>query len=181
MDRWEGQEVELSFRENFNTMTEQDLHNPYSGYLPRLASELEYKGHTQCKVCDTTIFKRRSGLVVRYHKGIKNTLVYLGNDKYEINDIIIRQDGQVFCDWDFTNKTLLPTCLLRDKTKEIMQRSRERMMEIAASETPKQHVGGCGGYYVDLYSGGCGGGYGGCGGSSYCANISSCGGGSSCG
>ena len=148
MDRWEGQGVELSFRENFNTMTEQDLHNSYSGYLPRLASELEYKGHTQCKVCDTTIFKRRSGLVVRYHKGIKNTLVYLGNDKWEINDIVVRQDGQVFCDWDFTNKTLLPTMLLHDNTKEVMQRSRQRMVEIAS--TPYTTcgggaIGGCGG------------------------------------
>jgi hypothetical protein len=176
MDRWEGQRVELSFRENFNTMTEQDLHNPYSGYLPRLASELRYEGHTQCKVCDTTIFRRRSGLVVRYHKGIKNTLVALGNNKYEINDIIIRQDGQVFCDWDFTNKTLLPTCLLRDRTKEIMQRSRERMVEITS--TPYITCGdgsGCGGAYSSFrgYScggvGGCGGSpityYGGCGGS----------------
>ena len=164
MDRWEGQRVELSFRENFNTMTEQDLHNPYSGYLPRLASELQYEGHTQCKVCDTTIFKRRSGLVVRYHKGIKNTLVYLGNDKYEINDIIIRQDGEIFCDWDFTNKTLLPTVLLHDKTREIMQRSRERMVEIAS--TP----------YTT-----CGGGYGGCGGAYSSFRGYSCGGGSSCG
>ena len=45
-----------------------------------------------------------------------------------------------------------------------MKRSRERMVEIAESETPKQHIGGCGGYYVDLYSSGCGG-IGGCGGS----------------
>lgn len=180
MDRWEGQRVELSFRENFNAMTEQDLHNPYSGYLPRLASELEYKGHTQCKVCDTTIFKRRSGLVVRYHKGIKNTLVYLGNDKWEINDIIIRQDGEIFADWDFTNKTLLPTQLLHDNMREIMQRSKERMVEVASTPytTCGGGYGGCGGgvKYTPRLS--CGGG--GCGGSyPYTTN---CGGGcSSCG
>jgi hypothetical protein len=72
-------------------------------------------------------------MVIRYHKGIKNTLVYLGNDKYEINDIIVRQDGQIFADWDFTNQTLLPTMLLHDNMKEIMQRSRERMIEIAST------------------------------------------------
>lgn len=168
--RWDGIGVELSFRENFNTMTEKDLHNPYSHSLPFIATLPEYIDHTFCKVCDTTIFRTNKGMIVRYHKGVKNTLVPLGNDKYEINDIVIRQDGQIFCDWDFTNKTLLPTCLLRDNTKEIMQRSRQRMIEIATSKTPKQHIGGCGGYYVDLYSGGCGG-------SSYCANTSSCGGG----
>lgn len=164
MDRWEGQRVELSFRENFNAMTEQDLHNPYSGYLPGLATELEYKGHTQCKVCDTTIFKRRSGLIVRYHKGIKNTLVRVHANHYEVNDIIIRQDGEVFADWDFSNKTLLPTILLHDGAKEIMQRSRERMVEIAS--TP----------YTT-----CGGGYGGCGGAYSSFRGYSCGGGSSCG
>jgi hypothetical protein len=87
-------------------------------------------------------------MVIRYHKGIKNTLVPLGSDKYEINDIIVRQDGEVFADWDFSNKTLLPTMLLHDDTREVMERSRQRMVEIAS--TP---------YYT------CGGGYGGCGGS----------------
>lgn len=159
MDRWEGQGVEVSFRENFHTMTEQELHHPYSGYLPRLASELEYVGHTQCKVCDTTVFKRKSGLIVRYHKGIEHTLVRVRANHYEVNDIIIRQDGEIFADWDFSNKTLLPTMLLHDDTKEVMERSRRRMVEIAS--TP---------YYT------CGGGYGGCGGGVRYTPRFSCGG-----
>ena len=166
ISRWEGKGVELSFREDFNTMTAEELHNPYSLSLPYVATAKEYLGHTQCKVCDTTTFRSARGLVVRYHKGIKNTLVCLGDDKYEINDIVVRQDGQVFCDWDFSNKTLLPTQLLRDNTRELMARSRERMVEIAS--TPTYSCGGiactngnpypyskdytCGGY------GGCGGG-----------------------
>lgn len=144
--RWEGRGVELSFREDFNTMTEEELHNPYSHSLPYIATVKEYLGHTQCRVCDTTTFRSVRGMVIRYHKGIKNTLVYLGNDKWEINDIVVRQDGEVFCDWDFTNKTLLPTILLHDNTKEIMQRSRERMVEITS--TPHYTCGGwdsCGG------------------------------------
>lgn len=174
MDRWEGQGVEISFRENFHTMTEQELHHPYSGYLPRLASELHYEGHTQCKVCDTTIFKRRSGLIVRYHKGVKNTLVYLGDNKYEINDIIVRQDGKIFADWDFSNSTLLPTMLLHDDTKEIMQRSRERMVEIASTR--------CGGgdgkghlrqQLPENYTN-CGGGYGGGGGATHYVRTCGC-------
>lgn len=168
---WRGN-IELSLRENFNTMTEEELHNPYSHHLPELAQSLRYVGHTQCKVCDTTIFETNRGHYVRYHKGLKNTFVPLGSNKYEINDIIIRQDGSIFCDWDFTNAHILPPQLLYNGTKDIMKRSRERMVEIATSETPKHHIGGCGGYVS--YT--CGG-YGGCGGSSYCANISSCGGG----
>lgn len=162
ISRWEGRGVELSFREDFNAMTEEELHNPYSHSLPYVATVKEYLGHTQCRVCDTTTFRSVRGMIIRYHKGIKNTLVYLGKDKWEINDIVVRQDGEIFCDWDFTNKTLLPTILLHDKTKEIMQRSRERMVEIAS--TP----------YTT-----CGGGYGGCGGAYSSFREYSCGGGSS--
>lgn len=178
--RWEGKGVELSFREDFNTMTNEELHNPYSHSLPYVATVKEYLGHTQCRVCDTTTFRSVRGMVIRYHKGIKNTLVYLGNDKWEINDIVVRQDGEIFADWDFTNKTLLPTLLLRDNTKEIMQRSKERMVEVASTPytTCGGGYGGCGGgvKYTPRFS--CGGG--GCGGSyPYTTN---CGGGcSSCG
>lgn len=197
LDRWvQHHNVELSLRENFNTMTLGELHNPYSGHLPRLATELEYVGHTQCKVCDTTTFRVKQGdTLVRYHKGIKNTLVTLGNDKYEVNDIIIRQDGQVFCDWDFTNKTLLPTQLLHDGTKELMARSRERMVEIATTPTyscggiactngnPYPYsesylscgVGGCGGGIVYTPRLSCGGG-GTCGGGMGCGGYGTCGG-----
>ena len=174
-NRWAWRDnIELSLRQNFNTMTEEELHNPYSHHLPELAQSLRYVGHTQCKVCDTTIFETNRGHYVRYHKGLKNTFIPLGSNKYEINDIIIRQDGAIYCDWDFTNKHILPPQLLYNGTKDIMKRSRERMIEVAKGETPKQHVGGCGGYYVDLYRGGCGG-------SSYCANTSSCGGYGGCG
>lgn len=153
MDRWEGQGVEVSFRENFHTMTEQELHHPYSGYLPRLANELEYMGHTQCKVCDTTIFKRKSGLIVRYHKGIEHTLVRVRANYYEVNDIIIRQDGKIFVDWDFSNKILLSTKLLHDSLKETI----ERVVEV---DSTLHHScgGGCGSitHYTQTCGGGCG-------------------------
>jgi hypothetical protein len=78
-------------------------------------------------------------MVIRYHKGIKNTLVYLGNDKYEINDIIVRQDGEIFADWDFTNNTLLPTILLHQRTIEETRAIHRKIVE----ET--RNIGGCGG------------------------------------
>lgn len=166
ISRWEGKGVELSFREDFNEMTEEELHNPYSHSLPYVATVKEYLGHTFCKVCDTTSFRSHRGMVIRYHKGLKNTFINLGNDKYEINDIIIRQDGQIFCDWDFTAKNLLPTMLLHQRTVEETRAIHHKIVE----ET-KRGVGGCGGG-VPLSScgiGGCGGGaityYSGCGGS----------------
>lgn len=160
ISRWEGKGVELSFREDFNTMTAEELHNPYSHSLPYIATAREYLGHTQCKVCDTTTFRSVRGMVVRYHKGIKNTLVSLGGDKYEINDIVVRQDGQVFCDWDFSNNTLLPTMLLHERTIEETRAIHHKIIEETRS------IGGCGGWsgcFGGTYS--CGGGaIGGCGG-----------------
>ena len=117
-------------------------------------------------------------MVIRYHKGIKNTLVPLGNDKYEINDIIVRQDGEVFADWDFSNKTLLPTILLHDNIKETIERNRQRIVEIAS--TPYTTCGGWSGCIGGTYSGG-GGALGGCGGAYSSFRGYSCGGGSSCG
>ena len=164
ISRWEGKNVELSFREDFNTMTTEELHNPYTVPFELLGNVRNYVGNTHCKVCDTTTFLTRKDMVVRYHKGIKNTLVYLGNDKWEINDIIIRQDGSIFCDWDFTNAHILPPQLLYNGTKDIMKRSHERMVEIASTrcgggdgkghlrqQLPENYTS-CGGY------GGCGGG-----------------------
>lgn len=167
ISRWEGKGVELSFREDFNTMTAEELHNPYSHSLPYVATVKEYLGHTFCKVCDTTSFRSYRGTVIRYHKGIKNTLVYLGEDKYEINDIIVRQDGQVFCDWDFTAKNLLPTMLLHQRTIEETRAIHHKIVK----ET--RYIGGCGGL------GGCG--DSGCGGGVNYTPRFSCGGGGSCG
>jgi hypothetical protein len=84
-------------------------------------------------------------MVIRYHKGLKNTFISLGNNKYEINDIIIRQDGSIFCDWDFTNAHILPPHLLYNDTKDIMKRSRERMIEIISTPVYSCGIGGCGG------------------------------------
>ena len=172
--RWENTGVELSFREDFNEMTEEELHNPYSHSLPYVATVKEYLGHTFCKVCDTTSFRSCRGMIIRYHKGLKNTFISLGGNKYEINDIIIRQDGSIFCDWDFTNAHILPPHLLYNGTKDIMKQSRERMVEIAKSKSPKQNFGGCGGPDIMGNGGVCGslrglavyscGGIGGCGG-----------------
>ena len=147
---------------------------------------LQYIGHTQCNVCDTTIFKyNHTGLVVRYHKGLQTTMLPLGDGKYEINDIIIRQDGEIFTDWSFNNSTALSWWgISGEKEKE----NTNNFFRSFREETPSYTCGGvackngnpypysCGSY------GGCGGGaIGGCGGAYSSFRGYSCGGGSSCG
>jgi hypothetical protein len=143
-----------------------------------LASDftLQYIGHTQCNVCDTTIFKyNHTGLVVRYHKGLQNTMLPLGDGKYEINDIIIRQDGEIFTDWSFNNSTALSWWGIsgeKEKTNNVCRSSKE--------EKPSYTCGGWSGCFGGTYS--CGGGaIGGCGGAYSSFRGYSCGGGSSCG
>ena len=156
ISRWEGKGVELSFREDFNTMTAEELHNPYSHSLPYVAAVKEYLGHTQCKVCDTTTFRSAKGMIIRYHKGIKNTLIYLGDDRYEINDIIVRQDGQIFVDWDFSDNTILPTMLLHESTVEETRATHHKVVEsISAPYHTCGGYGNCGGatYYIHTCGG----------------------------
>ena len=78
-------------------------------------------------------------------------------------------------DKDFTNAHILPPQLLYNDTKDIMKRSRERMVEIASSSTytcggwdscggvplSSCGIGGCGGAYSTFRGYSCGGG-GGC-------------------
>lgn len=187
--RWQSRKVELSLREDFTTMTAADLHNPYTKRGLTLATDhsLKYMEHTQCNVCDTTIFKySHTGLIVRYHKGLQNTMLPLGNGKYEINDIIIRQDGEIFTDWTFKNSTTLSWWAISgEKEKENVNNFFRSFRE----ETPSYSCGGIACRngnpfpYSRGYEGGCGGGYGGCsGGVNYTTRLS-CGGGgcSSCG
>jgi organic radical activating enzyme len=112
IERWENvPNVELSLRENFNTMTLNDLHSYNTVALNYLRKNLYYFNHTQCKVCDTLTFETANNFTVRYHRGTQSTLIKLDANTYEINDIIVRQDGKIFLDWIFTKDNSLDEIL----------------------------------------------------------------------
>ena len=100
INRWSGTGIHLYFRKDFNI--EQDsteLHNPYDELTLKLITNgFKFKAHTQCNVCDTTVFEK-NGQCVAYHKGQKNSSIRVGED-LEINDLIIDQTGVLKFDWD---------------------------------------------------------------------------------
>lgn len=103
-DRWQGKNVELSFRLDYRlSQTDLSLHNPYDP-IPIWLSEMGFKylSHTQCNVCDTTIFGR-NGLKTRYHKGKMFTSRFLGKllgmDTMAVNDLIVDHTGKFKYDW----------------------------------------------------------------------------------
>lgn len=98
--RWSKYPHEISFRKDFNIRTTQEqLHSPYDKTaLFLIENGFKFKSHTQCNVCDTTIFER-AGQMVQYHKGTKKTSIRRG-DTIEINDLIIFQDGRFGYDWE---------------------------------------------------------------------------------
>lgn len=146
--RWKGTEARLFFRKNFNI--EQDfteLHNPYDEVALKLVTiGFRFKSHTQCNVCDTTIFEKEDQIVA-YHKGCKNSSIITGKC-VEINDLIIDQTGFFTFDWGATNLEII------SKLEEKAQK--KYLPEPFPFVTPLYHGRTyCGGYSRGCGSGGC--------------------------
>lgn len=107
VERWKDfDNVEVSFRADFTKTSKEELHNPYSKVNVYLASKFKYIDNTKCKVCDTTKFKTKDGLIVKYHKGLKTTAIRTALG-VEVNDFVLRQDGKLFIDWEFNDNNEL--------------------------------------------------------------------------
>lgn len=179
MARWEiyAGNVNLCFRRDFNRdMDGNELHNMYDPFLMRLVGlGLEYYNHRQCKVCDTTRFKRGE-FVVSYHKGMKHSSIYNKDaDMLEINDLIILQDGRLTYDWEDSKicimselesqyKRSIPTpCYIPNYKDNIMYTNLLAMFRSSGCGCNESHElcgGGCGGSsnlygYGRCGSGGC--------------------------
>lgn len=154
IERWNGTGVHLYFRKDFNI--EQDsaeLHNPYDELTMKLiAGGFAFKSHTQCNVCDTTVFEK-DGQIVAYHKGQKNSSIQTG-EHLEINDLIIDQTGAFTFDWGKNDLRIISE--LEKKHKTSSQSAMEKLRD--AFQIKPTHTGyrshcSCGGY-----NRGCGGG-----------------------
>lgn len=109
LDRWTKKEnsgkyffKEISFRSDYTITTPETLHSFNDKFFKTIIGmkSLEYLGSTQCLVCHTDLFKDtdREGLVI-YHRGIRTTSILFGK-KLIINDFVMKQNGDVFWDWE---------------------------------------------------------------------------------
>lgn len=140
IERWKGTRAQLYFRKDYNI--EQDaagLHNPYSEVSKMLIDlGFSYKSHTQCNVCDTTVFER-DGQIVAYHKGLKNSSIERG-DSLEVNDLIIDQSGLFSYDWSTVNMQLLAD--MENQYERTV--SREKLLERCFNEGIFNNYPSCG-------------------------------------
>ena len=144
--RWKGTKARLYFRKNFNI--EQDfteLHNPYDELtLKLLTIGFKFRSHTQCNVCDTTVFEKE-GQIVAYHKGLKNSSI-LSGEYLEINDLIIDQTGTFTFDWGVKNLEIISELEVKHKKEHLTK---------FCFEAPVYHNRVyCGGYHMRSCGGG---------------------------
>ena len=156
IERWNGTGVHLYFRKDFGI--EQDfteLHNPYDELTMKLiAGGFTFKSHTQCNVCDTTIFEK-NGQIVAYHKGQKNSSIQTGKH-LEINDLIIDQTGLFTFDWGKNDLRIISE--LEQKHKISLQSAMEKLrnaLRIDPTYTVCHPYYSCGGYNRGCGGSGC--------------------------
>ena len=139
-----------TFRADYRTITHDNLHSCNYPLFRRLDDLFGFESSTQCHVCHTDHFE--NGCVL--HRGVENSHIEFKNH-VEVNDIIIKQDGEIRYDWN-------PECVADS--------------EVLSSLGVKSSLTSFGGTcnpdlvrpYVDLSRpamGGCG--YSGCGGRAY--------------
>ena len=156
VERWKGKNVVLNLRCDYRSMTKEKLHDPYDvEVMELLKMGYRFESHTQCSVCDTTVFAHKDDTMptVMYHKGMRASSV-LSDDLLEINDFIIDQSGRLMYDWDHTDMELLEKILLPYRKLGIMENIyRSNAIVTKAVDNMLIYSGfrGCGG------SGGCGG------------------------
>lgn len=94
--KWQKQVNTISFRRDYRTVkTEDDLRGEDSTLLTLKDIFGDYTSGG-CEVCNDDVFKNGK---VHYHRGKESTLIEKKNSLI-VNDIIIKQDGSLYLDWD---------------------------------------------------------------------------------
>lgn len=94
--KWQKEVDTISFRRDYRTvLTDDDLRGED---ITLLTLEEIFGNYTSggCAVCNDDVFK---GGKVRYHRGKENTLIE-EPEHFIVNDIIIKQDGSLYLDWN---------------------------------------------------------------------------------
>ena len=92
----------INFRGDYTKIKNQDdlrgLNEPLLEILFSLPN-LHYLSSGGCLVCNNNDFISDKNVYISYHRGYEHSCVKKGT-YYILNDIIIKQDGRILCDWD---------------------------------------------------------------------------------
>lgn len=102
MDTWITKpNVLLNLREDYRYITKENL-KVRNDVVDYLADRFVYVGCGGCMVCNgETFVNPETGQYIHYHRGIEHSCVRYENRTY-VNDVIIRPDGRVYDDWDWS-------------------------------------------------------------------------------
>ena len=94
--------LELSFREDYRNINLNNLHQFDTPTLFYLTKNYTFYSQIYCHVCNKYIFVTPTGLVIRYHRGLPNTRLKIGNI-LEIQELVLFPSGKLCTDWDYTD------------------------------------------------------------------------------
>lgn len=64
-----------------------------------LAENYDFDSIESCFVCNTEYYSYENQFFISYHRGLEHSAIQFGNTVY-INDVIIKQDGKIYKDWN---------------------------------------------------------------------------------
>lgn len=103
----------INLRKDYTTCNQSNLNDCQDPTFRTLMSmtDMPYKGGGGCLVCRNDVFWPDNDLVHRliYHRGTESTSLRYG-DLMVINDIVIKQDGEIRYDWQ--DGAILPKCVM---------------------------------------------------------------------
>lgn len=103
----------INLRKDYTECTQANLNDCHDPIMQTLMGmpDMPYKGGGGCLVCRNDVFWPNNDAMHRltYHRGTENTSLRYG-DLMIINDIVIKQDGEIRYDW--TDGTPLPKCVM---------------------------------------------------------------------
>lgn len=97
--------LDVSFRHDYNRMTEENLHILDTESIKSATELANYYGRVYCHVCDKVLFKTKNGMSFRIHRGLQNTRISFGNI-VEMQELVLFPDGVLCTDWDKTTDGL---------------------------------------------------------------------------
>jgi organic radical activating enzyme len=106
IEKYKGHGRNISFRADYRNIDKSNLSVLTDTFFQQVAGlELTYLGSSGCSVCNTDSFLTEDGFYVTYHRGIENSALKVGKS-IMVNDIIIKQDGSMYYDWNYGNEEI---------------------------------------------------------------------------
>ena len=93
----------FNLREDFRKITNETLHER-DEIFKCLFEKYKFINHEECNVCNVDVFLDDDNIQIIYHKGLMFTLFKLSRHKYEVNDLIVHPNGNIYFDWNFNEE-----------------------------------------------------------------------------